>query len=62
MQKPCPNIAEAIDQSLKSGVRNGYAASTGYPDARGAVAKHISKNKNIGSTHFDNTMILVIEI
>ena len=50
-QKPATNITDAISQSLASGERNGYAPSTGYPDARAAVAQHISKNQGVRYSH-----------
>jgi aspartate/methionine/tyrosine aminotransferase len=46
-QNPPSNVVESMVKVLQSGQRNGYAPSTGYPDARAAVAKHVSKNPNI---------------
>jgi len=45
--EPPKVVSEAIHESIASGKRNGYAPSTGYPEAREAVAKHINKNPNL---------------
>ena len=44
---PPPNVLDAISKSLMSGQNNGYAPSTGYPEAKKTVATHISKNPNV---------------
>jgi len=45
--EPPKVVSEAMQESIEGGKRNGYAPSTGYPEAREAVAKHINKNPNI---------------
>lgn len=40
--KPDPVIIEAVKDSLESGKYNGYGSSTGFPEARDAVADHVS--------------------
>lgn len=40
--KPDEVILEAVKESLDSGKYNGYASSTGYPEAREAVAEHVA--------------------
>jgi len=39
--KPAKNVVEAIGHGVNSGKCNGYAPSTGYVEARKAVAEHI---------------------
>ncbi len=40
--KPDDVVVEAVKDSLDSGRYNGYASSVGYPEAREAVAEHVS--------------------
>ena len=42
--KPHETSVEAVRKSLESGNYNGYASSTGYPEARDAVAKHVNNS------------------
>ncbi len=40
--RPDEVVVEAVKESLDSGKYNGYASSVGYPEAREAVADHVS--------------------
>lgn len=40
--KPDDVVVESVRESLESGRYNGYASSVGYPEAREAVADHVS--------------------
>lgn len=40
--KPAPQVVEAIRKVVKSGSNNGYGPSTGFPEARQAVAEYVS--------------------
>lgn len=40
--KPSPVAIEAVKEVLEGGNHNGYASSTGYPEARQAVAQHLN--------------------
>lgn len=42
--KPAKNVVDAIANGIQSGKCNGYAPSTGYVEARKAVAEHIGDN------------------
>jgi tyrosine aminotransferase len=51
--KPPQVVSDAIRESIDNGKKNGYAPSTGFVEAREAVARHINKNPNLSITGDD---------